>query len=272
MSHITNIISRGFGRIATTKFPKSIQRFINKTYVKKLNLDMSEFEEPESYETLNKLFTRSLKKPREFKKDKNSIYAMCDCWVSECGKIDNNLQAFQIKGFSYSINELFGDYILNKEKEKLIGGMYANLYLSPADYHHYHVPCDMKIVKAVHIPGRLYPVNLTWLNKKLSLFAENERVILECENEEKIKFFLVFVGALNVGKMRFYFDENINTNVKNDRQTLNIYENLYLKQCDNLGYFEMGSTVLFFGQKDKFSLNIKQGQKIKYNTILAEVL
>lgn len=272
MSHITNIISRAFEKIAAAKFPKPIQNFINKTYVKKLGLDMSEFEKPENYETLNKLFTRSLNAARIFEKNESAIYAMCDSWISECGKISSDLQVLQIKGFSYCIKDLLGDFTLSKERKKLAGGVYANLYLSPADYHHYHAPCDMKILKATHIPGKLYPVNLKWLNKKASLFTRNERVVLECETANKVKFFLVFVGALNVGKMRFFFDENINTNFKTDKQTLYIYKNLHVKQCDELGYFEMGSTVLFFGEKDKFSLHAKQGEKIKYNDILAKIL
>lgn len=272
MSHVTNVISRVFGKIATTKFPKSVQGFINRTYVKKLDLDMSEFEAPEHYETLNKLFTRDLKKQREFEVDDTILYAMSDSWISECGNITDNLQALQIKGFSYSINELLGDFTLIEEKDRLKGGVYANFYLSPADYHHYHAPCNMKILKATHIPGKLFPVNLTWLNKKASLFVENERVVLECLYKNSIKFFLVFVGALNVGKMKFLFDETISTNIKTKESTLHVYDNLNVKQCEELGYFEMGSTVLFFGEKDRFKLVAKQNDKVKFVSKLAKIV
>ncbi|MFV0480590.1 MAG: phosphatidylserine decarboxylase [Campylobacteraceae bacterium] len=271
MNHITNVISRIFSVVANAKFPKGIQEFINKTYVKKFNIDMSEFDIPENYETLNGLFTRSFKKERYVNADNSTLVSLCDSWISECGKIvANDLIALQIKGFYYSVDSLLGDFAQKEEKAKLQDGVFANLYLSPADYHHYHAPCDMKIIKAWHIPGKLYPVNLKWLNKKASLFVENERVILECETANNAKIFLVFVGALNVGKMKFLFDDKLNTNIKDTTPTLYNYESLYVKKGEELGYFEMGSTVLFFGEKDKFELVAKQGAKIKFGEVLAK--
>lgn len=270
--HITNIGSIIFGKFAKKKFPKALQNFINKTYVKKLNLDMSEFDTPESYSSLSELFIRDFKTPRNMEINNSIFYSMCDSLITECGIIEDNFQVLQIKGFAYPVNQLLGNYTLASEKNRLKGGIFANLYLSPADYHHYHSPCDMKILKATHIPGKLYPVNLKWLNKKLNLFIENERVVLECETLNSAKFFLVFVGALNVGKIRFLFDENIQTNVKIKEQTLYIYDNLHVSQGEELGYFEMGSTVLFFGEKDKFQLSVKHNKKIKFAEELAKII
>jgi transcription antitermination factor NusG len=90
-----------------------------------------------------------------------------------------------------------------------------NFYLSPKDYHRYHAPCDFKLLKLIHVPGKLYPVNLKYLKKEFELFVQNERVILECERDGKI-FYMVFVGALNVGQMVFEFENRVetNTNVK----------------------------------------------------------
>ena len=59
--HITNKISRTFGKFASFHFPKPIQNIINYSYVKILGLDMSEFYTPNSYKSLNELFTRELK-------------------------------------------------------------------------------------------------------------------------------------------------------------------------------------------------------------------
>jgi len=36
----------------------------------------------------------------------------------------------------------------------------------PKDYHRYHMPFDVNIESIVHIPGRLYPVNIPFLKKK----------------------------------------------------------------------------------------------------------
>jgi phosphatidylserine decarboxylase len=47
-----------------------------------------------------------------------------------------------------------------------------NFYLSPKDYHRYHLPYDCNITKLIHIPGKLYPVNFRYLNKQQNLFIE----------------------------------------------------------------------------------------------------
>ncbi|MDR0579450.1 MAG: phosphatidylserine decarboxylase [Campylobacteraceae bacterium] len=262
---MTNIFSRIFGVLAAKRFPKKIQNFINKSYIKAFNINMSEFESFQNYESLGALFTRSLKEPRYIVKNNQMLISMCDALVSEEGVISHNgLNALQIKGSSYSVNLLLGDFILIKEKKKLEGGIFVNLYLSPADYHHYHAPCDMKIIKAIHIPGKLYPVNLKWLNKKAGIFIENERVVLECETKDGAKFFLIFVGALNVGKMRFCFDENIQTNAKDTIQTFYTYKDLYILQGDKLGFFEMGSTVVFLGENMIFKSLVKKGTKVRF--------
>ncbi len=91
-------------------------------------------------------------------------------------------------------------------KEAIRNGSYVNFYLSPRDYHRYHVPLDMQVIKAVHIPGKLYPVNIPTLKNKVDLFIENERVVLECLSTNGKRFFLVLVGALNVGQMEVAFN------------------------------------------------------------------
>ncbi|MDR0666425.1 MAG: phosphatidylserine decarboxylase [Campylobacteraceae bacterium] len=261
---MTNVISRVFGVFAAVRFPKKIQTFINKTYVKLFKIDMSEFKEAEYYESLGKLFTRDLVKKREFGKSENLLISPCDALITELGVINTNCQALQIKGFLYSINALLGNYTLKKDKNRLKGGLFVNFYLSPSDYHHYHAPCDMKVLKATHISGALYPVNLKWLNKKAELFCENERVVLECETTAKSRFWLVFVGALNVGKIRFLFDENIATNAKKSGGYYRLYNDLNLFQGEEMGFFEMGSTIVFLGEKDAFKPLVKKGEKVKF--------
>jgi phosphatidylserine decarboxylase len=272
MRYITNVISRIFGFLAAKRFPKKMQNFINEKYVKYFDIDMSEFKKPQEYESLNALFVRSLKTPRSIVKNDKTLISMCDSLISEEGIIGrSDLSAFQIKGSSYSINALLGDFVIVKEKKKLEGGIFINLYLSPADYHHYHAPCDMKIIKATHIAGKLYPVNFKWLNKKAGIFTENERVVLECETKEKAKFFLIFIGALNVGRMRFHFDGNICTNAKENSQKFYTYKDLYVSQGDELGFFEMGSTVVFLGEKGIFKSLVKFGKKVKFGDEIIKI-
>lgn len=259
----SSIASRLFGVFASKEFPSPIQRTINQTYTSLMKVDLMEFEEASSYKSLNALFTRRFKTRRLFNICEKTLISPCDSLVSAFGEIKNNL-ALQIKGFSYDVRNLLGDYIAKEAKERLEGGEFVNFYLSPRDYHRYHAPIDMRIAKAVHIPGKLYPVNFTWLKKIEGLFVENERVVLECYTKENKLFYMVFVGALNVGKMAFTFDKTIQTNAKASFQQCYLYDDLFIDKGDELGHFEMGSTIVMFFEKDSINLELEGISHVKF--------
>lgn len=249
--HITNVISQYFDKFANFAFPYPLQKLINTAYVNLLKLDMGEFNEPKTYKSLNALFTRALQQKRTLGQSK--LISPSDSFISECGEIKEGL-AMQIKGFSYGVGELLG--------EELKSGSYINFYLSPKDYHRYHSPCDMEILTATYYPGKLYPVNFKYLRKVPQLFCKNERVVLKCKSSELGVFYMVFVGALNVGKMVFNFDANIQTNANLTNKINYTYSKLHVAKGDELGYFKMGSTIVMLFEK---SLNFsKQNQNIKF--------
>lgn len=260
--------SRVFGRFASTKFPSTIQNIINQSYVKLMGVDLSECSNAESFESLNALFTRELKKPRVLEGDESTFISPSDSFITECGRIEEQ-KALQIKGELYRVRELLSDFISKADKDRLIDGNYINFYLSPKDYHRYHVPIDMRVAKAIHVPGKLYPVNLTWLKKVPELFIENERVILECYTKENKLFYMVCVGALNVGKMRFTFDESIQTNVKSSLSQPYMYDNLWLKKGEELGRFEMGSTIVMLFEKEMVTLKVQKDKHIRVGETIA---
>jgi phosphatidylserine decarboxylase len=268
--HITNKISDYFHKFATTQFPSFIQNIINSGYVKILGLDMSEFNEPSSYKTLNQLFTRKLNNPREFDKSEENFISPADSFVSAQGEIKGET-ALQIKGMEYSVKKLLTNKISNENFSKMIDGDFMNLYLSPKDYHRYHMSYDCKITKLIHVPGKLYPVNFKYLNKQPSLFVENERVILECITNDNKLFYMVFVGALNVGKMVFNFEPKVETN--SDVSEIKVYEynDFEIKKGDCLGYFKMGSTVLMFWEKDMVNLESLENQKVRFTDIISNI-
>lgn len=269
MKFTSSFVSRLFGGFAHAKFPKFLQYLINVAYVKGLGLNMDEFRDPKTYKSLNALFTRALEHPRTLEGESEDLLSPCDAKVSAYGEISNG-NALQIKGMEYSVGELLGDYMPLYSKKALMGGGFVNLYLSPKDYHRYHAPCRMKILESHHIPGALYPVNFTWLHKKAGLFCENERVVLVCENPFGKRFYLVFVGALNVGKMVFNFDERIQTNAKNAAQAYYKYEDLWCERGAELGMFEMGSTIVILWEDDAFTCKAALGQKVRFGELLAK--
>lgn len=263
--HITNLISYYFGKFAKKEFPKPIQKLINLSYAKLMKLNMYEFKNARYYKSLNDLFTRELIIKREIDDSIDSIISPVDAFITEGGDLKDDI-ALQIKGQEYSVEELL-TYYASDNFEKIKNGLFANFYLSPRDYHRYHAPVDFKLKKLIHVPGKLYPVNLRYLNKEFELFVQNERVILECENGGKI-FYMVFVGALNVGQMVFEFESQVETNTNTKEIKVYNYDSIEITKGECLGYFKMGSTVVMIWEKDSVQLddllkqNVKFGQKI----------
>ncbi|WP_345971412.1 phosphatidylserine decarboxylase [Sulfurimonas sp. HSL1-6] len=268
--HITNTISQQFGRFASKEFPRWFQKIVNQGYVSIMGLDMSEFYAPSTYRSLNALFTRTLKASRHFSNDADDLISPCDSLITECGDLDAT-RALQIKGMSYCVRELLGSEINDANKERIEHGQFMNFYLSPRDYHRYHVPTNMKVLKAVHIPGKLYPVNMPSLNKRADLFIENERVVLECESQQGKLIYLVLVGALNVGKMQVSFEPRIQTNADAQQPTAYAFDDLYLKKGDDFGCFEMGSTIVMITEKAGMALSVEAGRKVRFGDTIAKL-
>jgi phosphatidylserine decarboxylase len=267
--HYTSIISNIFGKFASAEFPSIIQHMINATYVKLMGLDMSEFREPSTYKTLNKLFTRALETPRELPDDATLYISGVDALISDAGTITDG-KAYQIKGMSYNIEELFGKY--HKDAvERVEGGEFINFYLSPKDYHRYHMPMRLKINSLTHIPGKHYPVNFPLLRNKVDLFIENERVVIECEDVKGRTQVLVLVAALNVGQMVVTFEEKVRTNSEIREPVHYTYEDLWVERGDFYGWFEMGSTILTFSEKGSIVPEVAINQKVSFTDILGKV-
>lgn len=268
--YMSNIVSQCFGKFASKEFSSRVQSIINNGYIKLMKLDMSEFGHPDSYKSLNQLFTRSLQTPRKFSIAAEDFISPCDSLITECGKIEGD-RALQIKGFDYKVSELLTENIADEKRAQLEGGDFINLYLSPSDYHRYHVPTNMRVTKAIHIPGKLHPVNIPTLKRQVNLFVENERVILECYTQENKLFYMVLVGALNVGKMVVSFEERIETN--SDAREIQVYEysDINLHKGDDLGCFMMGSTIVILAEKDMLSYDLNVNQKVKYAESIATI-
>ena len=264
--HITNLISSYFGKFARKEFPSPIQKLINSSYVKLIGLNMSEFKHARYYKSLNDLFTRELIIKREIDETQGVIISPTDSLITQCGQIQNDM-ALQIKGMEYSVEELL-TYYCSSNFEKIKDGSFMNFYLSPKDYHRYHAPCDFKLLKLIHVPGKLYPVNLKYLNKEFELFVQNERVILECVVNEKI-FYMVFVGALNVGQMVFEFENRVETNTNAKEMKVYTYENIEISKGECLGYFKMGSTVVMLWEKEMVEIENLLNQDVRFGQKIA---
>ncbi|MDQ7043653.1 MAG: phosphatidylserine decarboxylase, partial [Sulfurimonas sp.] len=235
-----------------------------------MGLDMSDFHHPNTYKSLNALFTRSLRQKREFSLDSKDFISPCDSLISETGTITKDY-ALQIKGMRYKCADFIGDEFSDEEKAIVEDGNFINCYLSPKDYHRYHIPINLKVLKAVHIPGKFYPVNMPSLKKRLNLFIENERVVILCEANNGKKFYMVLVSALNVGVMQVSFEPRIQTNaIASSPQTYE-FKDLYLNKGDDFGCFEMGSTIIILSEKEMLDVIVHAGEDVKFGQTIAKV-
>lgn len=268
--HITSLISQNFGKFASKEFPLWFQKIVNSSYVGLMGLDMSEFHDSGSYRSLNALFTRNLKEDRKYSLDVNDFISPCDSYISECGTMDKDY-ALQIKGMQYKTDDFIGEMFTQEEKNAVYDGTFLNFYLSPKDYHRYHIPTNLKVLKAVHIPGKFFPVNIPSLKKRINLFIENERVVIHCETASGKKFFMVLVSALNVGVMQVSFEPLIQTNAIATTPQSYEFKDLHLNKGDDFGCFEMGSTIIVLAEKDTLELAVKVGDNVKYGDTIAKL-
>lgn len=264
---LSNLISKFFGKFANTKFPFLIQKQINRFYVNIFSINLTDFSPVETYPSLCSLFTRAYHLTPTFDSNPSIMISPCDSKIIECGDMIG-LKILQIKGTLYNLQELLGPYC-----NALLcqNGKFINFYLSPKNYHRYHAPCDLYVKSATHIPGMLYPVNIPAFKRIPSLYTQNERVVLECLTANNQLFYLIYVGALNVGSIKFIFDAQITTNISSKKPSFTRYENIIFHKGAEMGKFEMGSTIVLVVPTGMLDLSIKQGMNIKYGMTIGTI-
>jgi phosphatidylserine decarboxylase len=240
-------------------------------FVQRYNVNMAEAANSEiaSYASFNDFFTRPLKQGAR-PLAQAAFICPVDGAISQFGSIEKD-QIFQAKNHNYSTLALVaGNQTL---AEKFDNGHFACLYLSPKDYHRIHMPCDGALKSMAYVPGDLFSVNPTTAANVPNLFARNERVVCEFESAQHGTFVMVLVGATIVGSMATVWHD-AKDHIINPPRTKNIrswnYENIALKQGDEMGRFLLGSTVVMCFEKDALQFNadwqptksIKLGEKM----------
>lgn len=213
----------------------------------KVDMTLAKNPDPESYSSFNTFFTRELSpKARPIKIDDYAILCPVDGAVSQIGKIQNDT-IIQAKGKSYTLNDLL---VKDKLVKMFSGGTFATLYLSPKDYHRIHMPMAGQLSRMIYVPGNLFAVNSHTVRVVDSVFARNERVI-NIFNTEIGPMAMVMVGALNVGSMETVWAGEITPTkdrVINDTKYSD--DGIELEQGQEMGRFNMGSTVILLFPKD----------------------
>lgn len=243
--------SRLIGRLADWR-GGIISRTAIKVYARLLNINIDEAEHGLNYPTLQGFFTRRLKPgSRPIDPDPNCIVSATDGTVGTSGVLHQGM-AVQAKGIDYSIAELIGDKLLG---ERFVDGCQMTVYLSPRNYHRIHSPIQGRIVRCIHVPGALWPVNGPAVRSR-PIFAINERIITVIETPEGKLAAVVKVGAVGVGRIGLsYLD--ILSNQPNVRTTRDIAlaPSIPIEKGDELGVFNLGSTVVMVFERGLAALD-----------------
>jgi len=108
---------------------------------------------PSGWLTLNQFFARTVrpgKRPIAEPCNDSTIVSPTDSVYLGCWNIDDQAR-LTIKGTSWSISEILDN---SPFSDRFAGGIFTHCYLSPTDYHRFHLPVAGTIREARTIPGR----------------------------------------------------------------------------------------------------------------------
>jgi phosphatidylserine decarboxylase len=233
-----------------------------------VNMDEASTSDLNAFKSFNEFFTRELKSgARPLTTEKGAIASPADGVVSQAGKITNG-DIFQAKGKSFTVTDLLGG---DAERAATFNdGEFTTIYLSPKDYHRLHMPISGTLREMVHVPGRLFSVNGATTEAVNGLFAKNERVVAIFDTEIG-QMALVLVGAIFVSSIETVWHGVVTPpSIKSVRNWKYETDAPSLKMGDEMGRFNMGSTIIVLFEKDKMAWNadlsagkaVKLGEKI----------
>lgn len=244
---------RVVGTLAGMPLPKPLRKPIWETLSERIGINLDEAEhDAEGYRSFSELFTRRLKPGiRVICQDEGTAVSPVDGVVAECGRVERD-RLIQAKGIEYALHDLVMDPVL---ADRLDGGSFFTLYLSPKDYHRIHAPVSGKVVRCRHIPGTLYPVNALFASHKVGLFVQNERVVIELDTEVG-PVACVCVGATAVGSITTVFGLTHNRHVELDPP-------FFVERGAELAAFNLGSTVIVVFDATMRSLLLNAGESVR---------
>jgi len=241
------------GRAANARWG-GLTTAVIRRFIRRYGVNMAEAANPDpaAYPTFNEFFTRALR-PGARPLAVADLLCPVDGAISQFGRIERD-QIFQAKGHHFSTTALVGgDAALAARYED---GHFANVYLSPKDYHRIHMPCAGRLLRMIHVPGDLFSVNPVTARGVPGLFARNERVVCEFERPDGERFVMVLVGATIVGSMATVWHGVVNPPRPGQvREWRYEDQRIELAQGAEMGRFLLGSTVVMLFPKGPLKFN-----------------
>ena len=227
------LLSRMYGWLTRRENPRFLIKKIISFFAKNYNIDMNEYVGNVSdYSSLSNFFIRQIDSAKRlFPENEDCLISPADGFLTSINTIyeDSNTQA---KGRYYKISEFIQDKINCSE-----GWHVATIYLSPHNYHRFHHTVSADIESYFHKKGSLFPVNSFGTDLVKGLFNRNERIITKYDLKGQ-KFYVVAVGATFVGSIKMEF---INKIIRDNKWKP---VGIRIDQLDEMGRFEMGSTII----------------------------
>jgi phosphatidylserine decarboxylase len=263
-----NHLSQLVGWFVHRRLPRPIARRAIRWFASTYEIDTSIASRPiEEYQSIGEFFVRELKEGT--RRIEGDLVSPVDGTLRAYGKVENGVIE-QVKGKNYYLQSFLGHDDLASEFD---GGVYFNLYLSPQDYHHVHSPVAGRVVRSVHIPGKLWPVNDWSISNVENLFSVNERIVTYIDSGKFGLVALVMIGATNVGKMSVVYDAFVSNQRPRARQAeVRLYDQPHeLEAGSKVGTFHMGSSVVILfkpGAVELEKVKVAQPAKLMYGQAL----
>lgn len=256
-----HILSRLIGKLANAKLGY-LTRFAIKKFIVhyRVNLAEAKITDYKQFKTFNDFFTRELKTDARFiSQEKNSVVSPVDGCVSEWGDITED-KLLQAKNAYFNLHDLCGKD--RSISEYFINGKFLTAYLSPKDYHRFHMPVTGKLKKMIYIPGKLFSVNPFSVKNIPGLFARNERVICLFETEIGYVAFIA-VGAMIVGSIVMHWHGIV---APGKQKAVWHYESdqIVLQRGDEVGHFRLGSTMIILCENN----SVQWMNSVRANSVL----
>lgn len=237
-----------------------------RAYAKHYEVDLHDALEPvENFDTFNEFFSRKLKPgARNWSQAKDEVISPVDGTVQKTGRI-KELSFEPVKGHSYTIGQLLQDDELAARFEN---GRFIVIYLSPRNYHRIHSPAEGTIRSFRYQKGTLVSVQPFFYNLVSGLLVSNERVNTHIETALG-DMVVSKVGACGVGRIRLSYSEfasNMKLGAENEYRELDVK----VGKADDLGSFELGSTVVLLLSNDELRLvdGMKPGTEVRMGQVL----
>lgn len=234
---------------------KKASRALLNWYVRHYKVNTEEMEGSlADYPTLAEFFVRPLKAgARTIAADPSSVASPCDGRAVAFGAVQGGV--FSLFGGDVPVAELLGAQTAFDE------GSFLVIYLAPPDYHRVHFPFAGQVTGFRYLPGHLWPVFPGAVRAVKKLFAKNERLVIFQDAKSAGPVALVMVGAYGVGRIETTFSDLL-TNAGALAQEESLSGLAPVKKGQELGRFNMGSTVILFFEKGRINWCLEENQRV----------